>query len=203
MAHHFFGLLSRMRLIRRWSLMRNLYPENIAEHCYEVALIAHSLALLRRTRFAEAGRPCPDPQWVMALALYHDTPEILTGDLPTPVKYHDPEMRQVFGRIEDQAVDRLLGLLPTELRPHYEPLLRPSADTPEAKAALELVKAADKLSAWLKCLQESQQGNTEFSLAQETLHRTLTELKLPEVEYFLKEFAPSYGLPLDALQEGK
>lgn len=200
MRSHFFALLNRMRLIRRWSLMRNLSTENIAEHCFEVGLLAHNLALLRKIRFAEQAHICPDPNLVLSLALYHDAPEIITGDLPTPVKYANPDLRQAFQQIEDQAVDRLLLLLPKDLRPAYTPLLRPDRSDPEICEALKLVHAADKLSAWLKCDQEVKQGNTEFVLARETLAKALDALNLPEVQCFRQEFAPSYGLPLDALQ---
>ena len=204
MTHTFFGLLSRMRLIRRWSLMRNLHPENVAEHSFEVAILAHALAHLRRERFATEGRVLPDPRRVMELAMFHDVPEVITGDLPTPVKYHNPELRQAFGEMEEAATRRLLQLLPPDLRPSYEVILtaeHQETEDPELRASLELVKAADKISAWLKCLLETQQGNTEFALAQQSILDTLQAMRLPEVDCFLAEFAPAYGLPLDTLQE--
>lgn len=199
MASHFFGLLSRMRLIQRWSLMRSLHPENVAEHSYEVAVLAHHLAWLRRLRFSQAN-VCPDPHQVMAYALFHDAAEIMTGDLPTPVKYADPQMRSAFKRIEDEANARLVNLLPRDLQPVYEALLRPDRNDPMVEEALRLVKAADKLAAWLKCEQEVRQGNQEFLMARQTLWEALEALDMPEVQVFVTEFAPSYGLPLDALK---
>ncbi len=198
--HHFFGLLSRMRLIKRWSLMRNLNSENIAEHSYDVAIIAHNLAWLRKLRFADQYSCCPDPGKVMQLAVFHDAPEIITGDLPTPVKYYDQNLRQSFACLEEQAIARLISLLPLDLQPIYADLLRPDRATQEINQALLLVKAADKLSAYLKCLQETQQGNSEFAPALATTLAAIHALKLPEAECFLTEFAPSYVLPLDELQ---
>lgn len=206
MGHHFFGLLNRMKFIKRWSLMRNLNAENLVEHSYEVAILAQHLALLRRVRFSVSAdgskRICPDPKEVLAKALLHDATEIVTGDLPTPVKYHDPQLRESFALLEAKAALHLLSMLPEDLRPYYSNLLQEtSVHTPEEEAVHELIKAADKLSAWLKCLQEVQQGNSEFVPAKESIYTALEQMALPEVDCFLVEFAPAYGLPLDALKE--
>lgn len=204
MSFSFFALLNRMRWIRRWSLMRNLNPENLAEHSFDVALIAHNLALLRRSYFASEGRICPSPEKVLAKALFHDVSEILTGDLPTPVKYANPHLRSHFGQLEQEAAERLLRGLPRELWSAYAPLLQEegAVEDVEALAVQELVKAADKLSAYLKCLQEVNQGNREFVMAMQSTEAALHRMKLPEVEYFIENFAPCYDLPLDALQLG-
>lgn len=199
-TYSFFALLSRMRLIRRWSLMQNRREENVAEHCYEVAVLAHLLAWIRKLRYSDRYACCPDPKQVLALALFHDAPEILTGDLPTPVKYYDSQMRAAFARLEQQAVSHLLSRLPEDLQAVYTPLLSPDTQDQEVQEALRLVKAADKLSAWLKCEEEVRQGNPEFSEARVGLYRMLEELELVEVKDFLRSFAPDYGLSLDALK---
>ena len=191
MAHAFFAYLSRMRYIGRWGLMRNTFQENIQEHSHMVAVLAHALAVIRRDRFGGTA----DPGRVAAVALYHDAPEIFTGDLPTPVKYANPVIRDAYKAVEAGAADRLLSTLPEELRPSFAPFLNET--DPEV---LSLVKAADKLSAYLKCLEELKAGNGEFkSAAQQTL-KDLQSYGLPELDYFMETFLPAFSLTLDELE---
>lgn len=192
--HHFFAYLSRLKLIRRWSLMRNTQPENDAEHSLQAAMIAHALALMARDRYGRAV----NPEHVLALAVYHDATEVLTGDLPTPVKYHSEGLRAAYGQVEQLASERLLGMLPEPMRPAYAPYLAPEGDA-EARA---LVKAADKLCAYVKCLEEQRAGNHEFDAACDNIRRSLEQNPLPEVRDFLREFVPSFTLTLDELNGG-
>lgn len=188
----FFAYLSRMKFIRRWSLMHNTWPENIQEHSLRVAMIAHALALIRRRII---GGDIDIEQTVL-LAIYHDASEVLTGDLPSPVKYFNPDMRGAYQQIEFAAIDKLLATIPEALRADYRELFRPQAEDP---AALALVKAADKLCAWLKCLEERGAGNPEFAEAEKTLEAAVRAIELPEVDYFIKTFVPSFGLRVDEL----
>ena len=191
MSHNFFAYISRMRYIVRWSLMRNALPENIQEHSHMVAVIAHALGVIRRDVF---GLPC-DPNECAAAALYHDCSEILTGDLPTPIKYHSAEIRGAYQQVEALANQKLLATLPAELRPAYEPLL-----TGETQARLhDIVKAADKLSAYIKCIEERKAGNNEFRSAEVQTRRWLEENPLPEVHYYMEHFIPAFELTLDEL----
>ncbi len=185
--NHFFAYVFRMRHIQRWSLMRNAEAENLSEHTAEVAMLAHALALIRRDVL---GRPC-DPDRVAALALYHDAPETMTGDLPTPVKYANPRIRHAFGEIEEAARDRLLAMLPPALRPEYERLF--DLDHSEYYT---LVKAADRLAAYIKCRNELKTGNEEFRRAYEKTRASLDGMDMPEVAYFMREFMPSFALNL-------
>ena len=190
--YNFFAYISRMKYIVRWSLMRNSVTENIQEHSHMVAVLAHALAVIRRDVF---GRPC-DPDKCAAAALFHDATEIFTGDLPTPIKYFSPAIRQAYHQVESQAADKLLGMLPEAMRPAYEPLLH-EADG-EVRA---LVKAADKLAAHIKCLEELKAGNLEFrDAAAETL-AAVHALEMEEAEWFLAHFADGFGLTLDGLQQ--
>lgn len=191
MAHSFFAFISRMRYIARWGLMRNTVSENVQEHSHMVAVFAHALAVIRRDVFGKAI----DPGLVSAVALYHDASEIFTGDLPTPVKYHNPEIQSAYKKVEAGAAERLLSLLPSELHPSYQLLL--SGTDPEVYA---LVKAADKLSAYVKCLEERKAGNLEFQAAEKQTFAALQELKLPELSYFMEQFLPAFSLTLDELQ---
>lgn len=190
--YHFFAYMSRLKLIQRWSLMRSLQKENAQEHSLEVAMVAHNLALIKNRYFG--GKL--DASQVAVLAMYHDASEVLTGDLPTPVKYADDAIRQSYHAIEATAQERLLAMLPPEFRAEYKEFLMPQDG--EAK---RLVKAADKLCAYLKCLEETAAGNREFAVAQETLRQELSKFAdLPEVEWFLTHFSPSFGLTLDELK---
>ncbi|MBI2503661.1 MAG: 5'-deoxynucleotidase [Candidatus Latescibacteria bacterium] len=191
-SSHFFAYLSRMKLIQRWGLMRNTCPENIQEHSLQVALVAHCLALIRNRMLG--GQV--DPQRVMALALFHEVGEVITGDLASPIKYFNPEIKAAYGRIEEVANHRLLGMVPAPLREEYRALLFPEAADGEC---LQLVKAADKLCAYLKCLEELKAGNQEFSQARAAIERELGRLEVPEVAYFVEQFVPSFSLTLDEL----
>ncbi len=188
---HFFAMLSRMKYIDRWGLMRNTRRENISEHSLDVAVIAHALAVLRNTRFG--GKV--NPERAALLAIFHDTPEIVTGDLPTPVKYYSPQIRSAYREVELGAQQKLLGMLPKDLEPAYRPLI--VQDDPADSELLPLVKAADKISAVIKCVEERRMGNSEFKKAEETLLASISSMNLPEAECFLCEFLPSYSLTLD------
>ena len=190
MSHSFFAYIARMRYISRWGLMRNTDPENVQEHSHMVAVLAHALAVIRRDKFGGTI----DPGHVAAVALYHDAPEIFTGDLPTPVKYANDTIQAAYKAVEANAAARLTAMLPPEMQPAFAALL--SEPDPEVQA---LVKAADKLSAHLKCLEELKAGNREFqSAAQQTLE-ALESYHLPELDYFLQEFLPAFSLTLDEL----
>ena len=192
MAHNFFALISRMRYIGRWGLMRNTFQENIQEHSHMVAVLAHALAVIRRDIF---GREI-DPGQAAVLALYHDAPEILTGDLPTPVKYYNPEIREAYREVEEVSAQRLLSMLPDDLRPAYVPLLAQG----EGDGYHELVKAADKLSAYIKCVEELKAGNQEFESAARQTMQAMEAMGRPELDYFLREFLPAFSLNLDQLE---
>ena len=190
MKSHFFAYISRMRFIQRWALMRNTAPENVQEHSHQVAVLAHALAVIRNERFGgqvDAGA-------VAVAALYHDASEILTGDMPTPIKDDNPAIRKAYKEVEKVAEDKLLRLLPPDMQPVYKQVLRPDAET-EA-----LVKAADKLSAHIKCLEEEKAGNHEFCAAARQTRQALEDMHLPEVDLFLEEFLPSFRLTLDELE---
>ena len=190
MIYPFFAYLSRLKLISRWSLMRNTQPENDAEHSLQVAMIAHALAMIGRNRY---GRPV-DPEHVLSLAVYHDATEVMTGDLPTPVKYHSKELRGAYHRLEDLSANRLLTLLPEDLRASFQPYLKQEKSTER-----DLVKAADRIAAYIKCLEEQRAGNHEFDYAAENVRKSLEAIQLPEVEDFLREFLPAFTMTLDEL----
>lgn len=187
----FFAYISRMKYITRWSLMRNSVSENIQEHSHMVAVLAHALAVIRRDVFHEA---C-DPDKCAAAALFHDATEIFTGDLPTPIKYFNPTIRKAYHQVEEQAAEKLLDMLPAEMRGAYEPVLRE-----EDAEVRVLVKAADKLSAYIKCLEELAAGNREFSDAARETREALEAMELREVQWFLDHCGDAFGLTLDALQ---
>lgn len=189
---HFFAQLSRMKLIYRWPLMRNVQPENIGEHSLQVAMVAHAMALIENRKFG--GRL--DPNQVAVMALYHDATEVLTGDLPTPIKYHNPAIASEYKKIEKLAEQRLLAMLPAEFIEDFRPLLDSSQ---QELAAARLVKAADTLCAYSKCLEELAAGNHEFELAKRRLEKMLDERMTPTVRYFLDVFMPSFALTLDEM----
>ena len=189
----FFAMMTRMRNIARWGLMRNSIQENLAEHSFDTAVTAHALALIGREKL---GRDI-DPGKVAAAALFHDAPEIITGDLPTPVKYNNPEICSAYKSIEHAAADSLLRMLPEELRPHYRLLMTMEEQDPET---YRYVKAADKISAYIKCVEELKAGNSEFRDAAAQTRAALEEYELPEVTYFLETFMPSFSLTLDQLK---
>ena len=190
--NEFYAYMARMKLIRRWSLMRNTQPENDAEHSLQVAMIAHALAVMGRDRYGRRA----DPEHVVTLAVYHDAAEVLTGDLPTPVKYHSDDLRAAYSQVEDAAVEKLTAMLPEELRGEIAPCLR-ETDTEAAR----LVKAADRISAYVHCMEEQRAGNREFDAAAERILQSIHEMALPEVEDFLRECVPAFLLTLDELNK--
>ncbi len=190
MEHSFFALMSRMRYIARWGLMRNSLPENIQEHSHMVAILAHSLAAIGRDVFGKDTKP----EHCATAALYHDASEILTGDLPTPIKYHNPTIRDSYKEIERLASEKLLGFLPEELKASFAPLL-----TQEDGETGPYVKAADKLSAYIKCIEERKAGNNEFLSAEAQILALLRENPLPELHYFMEHFIPAFERTLDEL----
>lgn len=192
MKHHFFAYVSRLRYIRRWGLMRSVMPENDAEHSLQVAMIAHAIAIMGRDRY---GRQV-DPEHVLALGVYHDVSEVITGDMPTPVKYQTDELRRSYKDVERMANERLLSMLPEGLRPAYAPYLSVPADEER-----QILKAADSISAYLKCLEEKRAGNREFDAAGESIKAALKQIELPEVQDFIREFVPSFELSLDELNQ--
>ena len=191
MANEFFALLGRMRYITRWGLMRNTFSENIQEHSHQVAVLAHALALIRREILHLDG---PDPDRCAVAALYHDASEILTGDLPTPIKYYNPDIKVAYKQVEHIAGQRLLDMLPPELRESYESLVMESDEAVEP-----IVKAADKLSAHIKCLEEQKAGNTEFDTAARQTWDAMKEMGLPELNWFLDRCLAPFALNLDQL----
>ena len=191
MDNNFFALISRMRYISRWGLMRNSLPENIQEHSHMVAVIAHALGVIRRDVY---GIPC-NPDQCASVALYHDASEILTGDLPTPIKYNNQEIMAAYHEIEDLASEKLLRMLPPELQSSFEPIMIGDA----AKELHPIVKAADKLSAYIKCIEERKAGNNEFLSAEKQTRDSLLRSNLPEVKYFMENFIPAFEKTLDEL----
>ena len=191
MANEFYALLSRMRYITRWGLMRNTFSENIQEHSHQVAVLAHALALIRRDIL---HLPVPDPNRCAVAALYHDASEILTGDLPTPIKYYNPEIKNAYKQVERIAGNRLLDMLPQELRSSYEPLVMESDEE-----LLPIVKGADKLSAYIKCVEEQKAGNTEFDSAADVTMQTLRALHREEIDWFIDNCLDAFSLNLDQL----
>jgi hypothetical protein len=191
MANEFYALLGRMRYITRWGLMRNTFSENIAEHSYQTAVLAHALALIRRDVLK---LPTPDPDRCAVAALYHDASEILTGDLPTPIKYYNPEIKTAYKQVERVAGERLLNMLPPELRASYE------HDVLEDDEALvPIVKGADKLSAHIKCLEEQKAGNTEFDTAARQTWEAIQAMDRPELNWFVEHCLGAFALNLDQL----
>jgi 5'-deoxynucleotidase len=189
---HFFAYLARMKFINRWGLMRNTHAENIQEHSLQVAMIAHGLAIIQNRLFGGEV----DAQRVAVLAVYHDAGEVITGDLATPIKYFNPKIKEAYDEIEVVASQKLLDMLPEELRPDYEAFFFVQVDD---DAAWKLVKAADKICAYLKCLEELKAGNEEFAKAKNAVRREIEQLKMPEVDYFMKKFIASFSLTLDEL----
>jgi len=191
MANEFYALMGRMRYITRWGLMRNTFSENIQEHSHQVAVLAHGLALIRREILKADG---PDPDRCAVAALYHDASEIMTGDLPTPIKYYNPDIRTAYKQVEKVAGEKLLELLPQELRECYRHDIL--EDDPET---LPIVKAADKLSAYIKCIEEQKAGNTEFDSAAAQIRKALEALNLPELQWFMENCLEPFTLNIDQL----
>ena len=193
MDNGFYAMISRMKYINRWALMRNEHNENLAEHSFEVSIIAHALTVIGNKRLGKSL----NSERAALLGLYHDAPETLTGDMPTPVKYYSSEVRSAYKTMEDAATATLLKMIPEDLREEYENALFPD----EKDAELwKYVKAADKISALIKCMQEGQAGNSEFVLAGKSTENAVKALGLPEADIFLEEFLPAYRLTLDELK---
>lgn len=188
--YNFFAMVNRMKYIDRWALMPNTQKENIAEHSHSVAVIAHALALIGKREFGKDY----DENRVAVLALFHDTTEVITGDMPTPVKYYNDEIKSVYKKIEAVAGQRLLSMLPDEYKADYEPMFEHSEEDRELWL---LVKAADKISALIKCIEENRMGNREFDIALKAQEKKIADIDIPEVKFFSEHFLKSYYLTLD------
>lgn len=194
MQDQFYSMLSRMKLINRWGLMRNTRNENISEHSLETAMLAHCLAVIHNTYFG--GNI--NAERCALLGIFHDVTEIITGDLPTPVKYYNSEIRTAYKEVEDTAKNQLISMLPEEMRGEFRPLLSPEEDCSEEELELwRFVKAADKLSALIKCIEERMTGNSDFLSAEKASAEAVKAMKMPEVDYFMEHFLPSYDNTLD------
>lgn len=189
----FFALMSRLKYINRWALMRNTRNENLSEHSLEVAMIAHLLCVIRNTRFG--GNV--NPERAAVIAMYHDTTEIITGDLPTPVKYNNPEIKTAYKAVEKQAASQLLTYLPDDLQETYRAIMFSNDNGDNDKEERKLVKAADKISALIKCIEERHMGNVDFREAEKSTLKAINEMGIPEVKVFVEEFLQSYDLTLD------
>jgi len=190
-SSNFFSILSRMKYVNRWGLMRNSRSESLSDHTLDVIFISHALVEIANTFYGaslDAGR-------VVLLAAFHDAPEIITGDLPTPVKYFDPEIKAAYDHVEESVISKMLSTLPEELRDDYERIMR--AMDPDDAVLMKYVKAADKLSALIKCIEEERSGNSDFVMARESTLRQISGMEMPEVEIFMDRFLPGYYLTLD------
>lgn len=187
LQNHFYAIMSRMKNIYRWGLMRNTRNENLSEHSLEVAQIAHALAIINNKRFGGDL----NPYYVATVAMYHDTSEIITGDMPTPIKYYNKEIKTVYKQIEAAAEERLISMLPQDFKEDFEKIYKPDEKTEK------IVKAADKISALIKCIEELNMGNREFATAEKTTRQAIAEMAIPEVEVFMSEFMDSFYLSLD------
>ncbi len=196
MEYNFFATISRMKYIERWALMRNSRQENLSEHSLEVAMIAHALCVIGNVRYDKDL----NAEKAALVGLYHDSSEIITGDMPTPVKYYNSDIKEAYKQVETIAEYKLIEKLPQDLQPAYMDIYK-TDNTPDDKYMRRLVKAADKLSAYIKCIEEENSGNKEFSTAKKSIEETLNKLKeeLPEVKDFIDEFLPAYGKTLDEL----
>ncbi len=196
MEYNFFATISRMKYIERWALMRNSRQENLSEHSLEVAMIAHALCVIGNVRYDKDL----NAEKAALVGLYHDSSEIITGDMPTPVKYYNSDIKEAYKQVETIAEYKLIEKLPQDLQPAYMDIYK-TDNTPDDKYMRRLVKAADKLSAYIKCIEEENSGNKEFSTAKKSIEENLNKLKaeLPEVKDFIEEFLPAYGKTLDEL----
>ena len=191
MANEFYALLGRMKYITRWGLMRNTFSENIQEHSHQVAVLAHALALIRRDILK---LPTPDPDKCAVAALYHDASEILTGDMPTPIKYYNPDIKDAYKQVERIAGERLLSMLPEALRESYRDYVMEDVGD-----MLPIVKAADKLSAYIKCVEEQKAGNTEFDSAEKATKEAMRKMNRPELDWFIDNCLEPFKLNIDQL----
>lgn len=194
MGHSFFAMYGRMKYINRWALMRNTRNENISEHSADVAAIAHALAVIGNIRLGKNL----NAEKAALFGLYHDMPEILTGDMPTPVKYYSEQMIEAYAQVEENASRKLLSMLPEDMRAYYEAAF---FKQDEDEYLWKIVKAADKISALIKCIDEKKAGNTEFTKALESTQKSIKKMKLPEAEEFMNDFIPAFYLTLDELGE--
>lgn len=188
--YHFFAYISRMKHIKRWGLMRNTQEENIKEHSLDVAVIAHALAVIKNTYFG--GQVSPER--MLALGIYHEVGEVMTGDLATPIKYFNPKIKKAYGEIEKMTLGKILRMLPEEMQGEYKKYL-----FHEGNPEYALVKAADKICAYIKCVEEIKSGNMEFEKAKNNIAADLAAMQAPEVQFFIEKFLPSYALTLDEL----
>lgn len=193
MKKHFYAMMSRMKNIYRWGLMRNTRRENLSEHSLEVAQIAHALAIISNQRFSGNF----DPNYVATVAMYHDTSEIITGDMPTPIKYYNDEIKSAYKQIESAAENQLKNMLPDDFKEEFSKIYNPDNGTQR------LVKAADRISALIKCMEELNMGNGEFSVAKETIEKSLSAMNCKEADVFINEFLESFSLTLDELRDNK
>ena len=188
--NHFFAYMSRMKYIKRWGLMKNIQEENIQEHSLSCAMVAHALALIENKYYG--GKL--NPEFIMAMAVYHETGEVITGDLATPIKYFNDKINAAYKEVESIAEDKMLSYLPADLREDYRVIIK-HEDNPD----YIYVKAADRICAYVKCLEELKSGNREFEKAKYTIEQSIHDMNLPSVEYFMREFVPSFNLTLDEL----
>ena len=193
MEHHFFAYINRMKFIQRWGLMRNTMPENDMEHALQAAMIAHAIAVMGNIRYNRGY----NAEYIMALAMYHDASEVITGDLPTPIKHHNPAIKMEYSKLEDIAAQKLISMLPPDLREYYGPLIAHDETTDEWK----IVKAADRICAYIKCLEERKSGNQEFESARKSVKKTLDQIALDEVQDFIMECVPGFAMTLDEISE--
>lgn len=193
MEHHFFAYINRMKFIQRWGLMRNTMPENDMEHALQAAMIAHAIAVMGNVRYDRGY----NAEYIMALAMYHDASEVITGDLPTPIKHHNPAIKQEYNKLEDIAAQKLIGMLPADLREYYTPLIAHD----ESTAEWVIVKAADRICAYIKCLEERKGGNQEFESARKSVKKTLDQFELPEIQDFIAQCVPGFAMTLDEISE--
>ena len=191
MEHHFFAYINRMKFIQRWGLMRNTLPENDMEHALQTAMIAHAIAVMGNVRHQKHY----NAEYVMALAMYHDASEVITGDLPTPIKHHNPAIKTEYNKLEIIAAQKLISMLPPDLREYYTPLIAHDETTDEWK----LVKAADRICAYIKCLEERKSGNLEFESARKSVKKFLDQVDLPEVQDFMSQCVPGFAMTLDEI----
>lgn len=193
MSGHFYAMMSRMKYIERWALMRNSDRENISEHSLEVAMIAHGLAIIGNVRLGKTY----NPERCAVIGMFHDCSEIITGDMPTPIKYYNSDISSIYHEIEDKANDMLLGMIPEDMRLYYRDYF---FKKDEDKDLWTLCKAADKISALIKCVEEEKAGNKEFSKAAESTRKAIKDMNVPEAEIFINEYLESYSLTLDELR---
>ena len=188
---NFFAMLSRMKYVNRWGLMRNTIPESLSDHTMDVVIIAHALTVIGNLYFDRNL----DENRAALLAAFHDAPEILTGDMPTPVKYYDPEVKNAYAKVEEAAMEKMLHALPEKMREHYADIMYETGE--EDQVLHRYVKAADKISALIKCIEEEQMGNRDFVRAKEATAQIIRDLKMPEADFFMEHFMPGYYMTLD------